>query len=354
MGFARKKIWLPSGRGLPIFVLIIFPSLATLFVTIVYYYVRFTSVHFEITTNGMRLVGPSYAIFLIKALVPFELAVMAVMFIGYPLYTYVYQYFGRKYNKEYFTDVVLEYECIKKVLWIAIPLLSIIWPLSIVYSLVVGSIGQYMPVFIQDADAAQHIKLIRLLLWLVVGAGLVKMVSLLMRKEFRFDVARGWVELVSKKKDEVEKMEYLMNGLDSYNKYIRKRLKTSINVFQIYSKIIHSPTDERNESIRIIAKTFEIDKLGVLNQLPKDRKKEQFSGRDALMLQIQQLGTDVGWLISAMIGIIGAVVSIITTVQSLLQSAHLRCCFSRRFSLRDLRNPFFLYTFLFYVLISVL
>ena len=64
----------------------IFPSLATLFVTIVYYYyVRFTSVHFEITTNGMRLVGPSYAIFLIKALVPFELAVMAVMLIGYPL-----------------------------------------------------------------------------------------------------------------------------------------------------------------------------------------------------------------------------------------------------------------------------
>ena len=41
------------------------------------------------------------------------------------------------------------------------------------------------------------------------------------------------------------------------------------------------------------------------------------------MLQIQQLGTDVGWLISAMIGIIGAVVSIITTVQSPLQSAHL-------------------------------
>ncbi len=217
-----------------------------------------------------------------------------------------------EHNKEYFTDVVLEYECIKKVLWIAIPLLSIIWPLSIVYSLVVGSIGQYMPVFIQDADAAQHIKLIRLLLWLVVGAVLVKMVSLLMRKEFRFDVARGWVELVSKKKDEVEKMVYLMNGLDSYNKYIRKRLKTSINVFQIYSKIIHSPRYERNESIRIIAKTFEIDKLGVLNQLPKDRKKEQFSGRDALMLQIQQLGTDVGWLISAMIGIIGAVVSIIT------------------------------------------
>ena len=175
--------------------------------------------------------------------------------------------------------MVLEYECIKKVLWIAIPLLSIIWPLSIVYSLVVGSIGQYMPVFIQDADAAQHIKLIRLLLWLVVGdAGLVKMVSLLMRKEFRFDVARGWVELVSKKKDEVEKMEYLMNGLDSYNKYIRKRLKTSINVFQIYSKIIHSPTDERNESIRIIAKTFEIDKLGVLNQLPKEPEERTIFG----------------------------------------------------------------------------
>jgi hypothetical protein len=325
MGIARKKIWLPSGRGLPIFVLIIFPSLFMLFVTTVYYYVHLTSVYYEITTK--QFVGPSYAIFLIKALVPFELAVIAVMFIGYPLYTYVYQYFGRKYNRQYFTDVVLEYDCIKKVLWVAIPLLSIIWPLSIVYSLVVGSIGHYMPVSIQDADAAQYIKLIRLLLWLVVGAGLVKMVSLLMRKEFRFDVARGWVELVSKKKDEVEKMEYLLNGLDSYNKYIRKRLKTSINVFQIYSKIINSPTDERNESIRIIAKAFEIDKLGVLNQLPKeDRKKEQFSGRDALMLQIQQLGTIVGGLISAMIGIIGAVVqlqSIITTVHTLLQSAHL-------------------------------
>lgn len=54
------------------------------------------------------------------------------------------------------------------------------------------------------------------LLEIISSVGLIKIVFLVARRKFRFGYAIGCIELVSEKKDEVEKVEYLMKGLNSY------------------------------------------------------------------------------------------------------------------------------------------
>jgi hypothetical protein len=257
-----------------------------------------------------------------------------VMFVAYPLFTFFCPHFFHKYNWTIFEDTVLEYTITIKILKVSMILLTFL----LILSLTIGSsyipfdffniqdkILSYFPMIteghlhitkrIMSILSIDILNSLEQMMWLVVASGIMKILSLIIRKDFRSDFAIGCIRLIPKKKDENEKIKWLIRGLDSYNMFVNKQLKININIFKIYSKIINSSLKERNESMQIIYKAFEGDKLDIISCLSryfKDGEKEQFLLMNSFQNRLKQLGTTIGWLISAIIGIIGAVVSIIS------------------------------------------
>ena len=117
--------------------------------------------------------------------------------------------------------------------------------------------------------------------FLIVGSALLKIIFLNARKEFRFYFAKTSFRVISKKVDEVEKMRYVIKGLNSYNKYLRRNLGLQINdLKRIYSRIISDPALDKNHSIEKLFAAFENnDKLKLtqcLSEISTVTDPEQF------------------------------------------------------------------------------
>ena len=198
----------------------------------------------------------------------FFLSLLFTIFIAYPLFTFIYPYIYRKYNWTIFEDTVMEYTITIKILKVSVILCII----SIIFGLL--SVSLYSPLdyfyLSETSTSLKHMfsifmlpeiplaifRSIQTILWLVVGATLMKIISLITRKDFRLDFAIGCIKLIPKSKDENEKIKWLFKGLCSYNIFVNKQLKININIFKIFSKIINSPLKERNDSIQTIYKAF--------------------------------------------------------------------------------------------------
>jgi len=64
--------------------------------------------------------------------------------------------------------------------------------------------------------------------------------------------------------------------------------------------------------MQLVTKAFDGDKLEAVNhlsQLFKPVEKEQFLTMYSSKKKLQQWGTDIGWVISAIVGVIGAITS---------------------------------------------
>lgn len=95
-------------------------------------------------------------------------------------------------------------------------------------------------------------------LFLTVLAGLLKMAFALSRKRFRLYFAKGCLSIAKNNNDEVEKMEYLIKGFNSYNSFLKRHMKLEINeIKKIYSKITTLPAKEKIETINKIIYSFE-------------------------------------------------------------------------------------------------
>jgi len=55
----------------------------------------------------------------------------------------------------------------------------------------------------------------------------------------------------------MNRIKYFILGLDSYDNYLRKKLKLGIKNIDIYSKIISDSTLDKDEVIRLTAEAFE-------------------------------------------------------------------------------------------------
>lgn len=278
------------------------------------------SIYFQETDHGSVLKGPENVTLLWSFINPFQIAVFIVIFAAYPTYTLIYPIVCRKYHKDYFKNIAVEYEYVTKILWISIPLVVIFSLIPLIASVASGY--DLAPLFNsiveslkQSPDVVSGLSYTSDYLVLVVSTGFLKIALSLVRTEFRLEFAKGCLEIVSEENNEFKKMKYLMKGLNSYNKFIRKQLKMNINLSAIYFKIINSPTKERDELIQKICKVFDGDELEVVNNLSKllEREdKEIVSTTETLKNTLQQLSTSLEWIISAIVGLTGAVISVLT------------------------------------------
>jgi len=93
-----------------------------------------------------------------------------------------------------------------------------------------------------------------------VAAGLLKIVLLIIRKDFRLHFAKTCFRILLRKKSEAEKMKYLIWGLNSYDAYLRRFIKLQISDLKaIYSKVSSLSYEERRDSTNRISKAFESD-----------------------------------------------------------------------------------------------
>jgi hypothetical protein len=91
-------------------------------------------------------------------------------------------------------------------------------------------------------------------------AGLLRIIFEIVRREFRFYFARSCFDVIGQDEEEFEQMRYLKLGLDSYNKYLRRRFKYQIsdnNIKKFYFKYVLATKQERNEMINSILQAFD-------------------------------------------------------------------------------------------------
>jgi len=97
----------------------------------------------------------------------------------------------------------------------------------------------------------------------VIGA-LLRLSTQVIKKEFRFYLAKGYCIVASKKgESDLDRMKYLLSSLDSYNKYLLRKIKFGIkNINKIYSDIIiHTDEKKKDEIISLICHS-PLEKIG--------------------------------------------------------------------------------------------
>ena len=222
-----------SGFKLTFIVLILLPSL----VVILHFLVTSVIIQYykSISTPSTVQQNLQYAKLAVDTFSIFEVIVFVVMIIVYPPYPAPYS--AEKYFMERgYEAAVSEFNFVRKILYVAVPLL------------IFFTIITFLQPFLENFFPAKQFLLpvtvsivfysARGFLFLAVLAGILKMVIALSRKRFRLYYAKGCLSLVKKSKDEVERMGYLIMGLNSYNSYLRRYMKLEIkDIKKIYSKL---------------------------------------------------------------------------------------------------------------------
>ena len=133
----------------------------------------------------------------------------------YLVIVYIFYPSGAKYfKKREYQKGIDEFQYIKKIILVRITILSAL--LIVFYS--ISSIVQIYPGWSFFPTFT--------LIYIVVG-GFLRIGRLIIWKEFRFYFAMGCFNIIPHN-EEFDQMRYLRLGLDSYNKYLRRRVKYQI------------------------------------------------------------------------------------------------------------------------------
>lgn len=149
-------------------------------------------------------------------------------------------------------------------------------------------------------------------LFLTVLAGLLRMVFALSRKRFRLYFAKGCLSITKASHDEVEKIEYLIKGLDSYNSFLKRHIKLGINeIKKIYSKIVTLPTKEKTDTVNPIINSFEsgdtLEPVRYLSSLHES--KELFLAEESFEQKIKLRVTYAAGIIPVILTVIQSVIN---------------------------------------------
>ena len=247
-----KRLSLLSGFQLTIIVLIVLPST----VIISHYFLTQVVINYfkDISTIDTVNQNLEYAKLSVNLFSAFQIIVFVVMVLVYPPYPAPFS-IEKYFIKRGFESAVSEFELVRKILYVAIPLL--------IFFTVIDLLRPLFEQFVSDEIVSTLTNNIvfysaRGFLFLTVLAGLLKMVFALSRKRFRLYFAKGCLSITKSSNDEVEKMEYLIKGLDSYNSFLKRHIKLGINELKkIYSKITTLPAKEKSDTVNRIISSFE-------------------------------------------------------------------------------------------------
>ena len=302
-----KRISLLSGFQLTIIVLIVLPST----VIISHYFLTQVVINYfkDISTIDTINQNLEYAKLAVNLFSTFQIVVFVVMVLIYPPYPAPFS-LEKYFIKRGFESAVSEFELVRKILYVAIPLL--------IFFTVIDLLRPLFEQFVSDEIVSLLTNNIvfysaRGFLFLTVLAGLLKMVFALSRKRFRLYFAKGCLSITKSSKDEVEKMEYLIKGLDSYNSFLKRHIKLGINeIKKIYSRIATSPGKEKMQTVIRIIDSFESgDTLEPVRYLSSihESKTELFLAEESFEQKIKLQVTYAAGIIPVILTVIQFVIN---------------------------------------------
>jgi hypothetical protein len=321
-----SDLWIVSGRMVTAVSLLILP---TTIILSHYILAEIVSPFLTIDIYGHYHSKITYLPALVQTLYYFQIIAFFVILMMYPPYPAPYpvkQYF----IKRGFSRAVKEFELVKKILYIAIPLLILFTSIGIIHDLELAD--QNKKLVKEDASLRYLFYLISLiihphystfiyttyLLLLIVVAGIFKIVAALMRGDFRLYFAKGCFILMQDARNEAHEMRYFVMGLNSYNLYLRRLIKLQIgDLKKAYSKIASASPDQKNQIMSKFSLVFLSDKgiedntLQPLRSISKllERPASEILTEQPLLNKIKDWGAAATVMVSLTISIINVLLT---------------------------------------------
>jgi hypothetical protein len=276
-------MWITSSKVLPVIMLVVIPFSVTVIAPVI--------------SSFAPIVVSNIAGF------PYWFSHIYLISISSLVYAF-YPFKFRNIERRGLSNLLLEYACIKKILYFEVPILIAIISFFSLTSLVlyydydnyysiqltgyvktIGKpIGEYNITLccfreppLQDISLSGGNILIIILNGLMINlgfsvtAGIIWMILVTVRKELGYYFAKLLFQTTIHEEEESKKAEYLIKATKLYDKYLRRTLNLEINnAKKIYSKILADPNLNKDESMRQISESFESnDKLEPIKSLSK-------------------------------------------------------------------------------------
>lgn len=225
------------------------------------------------------------------------------------------------YRKRGYVNVVLEYEFVKKFLFVTIPLViifNIFSDFNPFLDLILSENSYeyteaYPPNFSRNLHFGFLWMGIKIILTYVTIAALIRIITQIAKKDYRFYFAKAYCQIISEKRNNFEKIEYLFPLINSYNKYLQRNLKVEINnIKKIYSIILYKDINQQWEIIKSICTTLDGDRLKLAQYLSSLLKipDSDFYIKKSLFQHLKIIGAFLAAAIPIIISIIQLIIEI--------------------------------------------
>jgi hypothetical protein len=260
------KLWYFSGKMFAILVLIIFPTLVLVsqfaFEEMRLYFIK------GLENGSLTIQYINSNIYIYYIIIYFQYGVFLITLVVFPPFPAPHS--TEKYFRiRGFENAVLEYEFVRHILLVTLVLLIVI----LAFTIILPFIHTYFPPPLntllnpgilnvrgtgQEVLPLHIIYYLRFYLFIIVVGAFLKILFALAKPEFRLYFAIGCFKIIQRKTDEAEKMRYLIKGLNSYNKYLKRCMNLQMNdLTKIYSKISNAPQEERKKIIESLSDLLE-------------------------------------------------------------------------------------------------
>jgi hypothetical protein len=147
-----------------------------------------------------------------------------------------------------------EYQSVKKILYVAVPLFIVLTVLPYVDPV----IQRYSTITLTQAYRENSFFVAQTVSLFVVLAGLLKLIFTVFRKQFRLYYAKGcFAKAKAVRNKETEKLSYFVKGLEAYNSYLRRNLNVQIgDMKKFVASILSSPYHKKIKDVNRICDIF--------------------------------------------------------------------------------------------------
>lgn len=206
---------------------------------------------------------------------------------------------AENFSKNNYGNIAIEFEFIKKSLFVGLPILVIV--------VIVTQLLSHFQITVTFSIYDSIFAILAASVATVTGC-LLRIVTYTARREFRFYLARGYCRISSEKHNNFDKIRYLLLSLDSYNKYLVRKTKFGIkNIDNIFSGIIHSDAGKNDELIKSINLRLagEGHDLAIyLSEIYKVPDAEQFLIKEGLVQKLKVVAAFLAAAIPIVVSII--------------------------------------------------
>jgi hypothetical protein len=260
------RLWYFSGKLFATTVLIVFPTLVLLS-QFAFEEMRLFFIN-GLENGSLTIQYINSNIYIYYIITYFQYSVFLVTLLVFPPFPAPHS--TEKYFRiRGFENAVIEYEFVKKILLVTLVLLISI----LVFTILLPFIHSYFPPPLnrlldpsiltaprtgEEILPLHIIYYLRFYLFIIVVGAFLKILFAIGKSEFRLYYAMGCFRIIQRRENEVEKMRYMIKGLNSYNKYLKRCTNLQINdLTKIYSKISSATQRERESMIESISKSLE-------------------------------------------------------------------------------------------------